>query len=56
MVLDVFLSWSIVSAGHSDLGSNISAKEDPTELALFQDKGLGYDALLSRHGGVAESP
>ena len=28
MVLDVFLSWSGVSAGHSDLGSDISAEED----------------------------
>ena len=28
MVLDVFLSWSDVSAGHSDLGSNISVEED----------------------------
>ena len=28
MVLYVFLSWSDVSAGHSDLGSYISAKED----------------------------
>ena len=28
MMLDVFLSWSDVSASHSDLGSDIRAKED----------------------------
>ena len=28
MMLDVFLSWSDVSAGHSDLGSDIRATED----------------------------
>ena len=28
MALDVFISWSDVSAGHSDLGSDISAEED----------------------------
>ena len=31
MMLDVLLSWSDVSAGHSDLGSNIRAKEDLQE-------------------------
>ena len=28
MLLDVFLSWSNVSAGHSDLGSDIRATKD----------------------------
>ena len=28
MMLDVFLSWSDVSAGHSDLGLDISVEED----------------------------
>ena len=28
MVLDVFLSWSDVSAGHSDLGLDIRIEED----------------------------
>ena len=28
MMLDVFLSWSDVSASHSDLGSNIRAAKD----------------------------
>ena len=27
MMLDVFLSWSDVNAGHSDLGSDISTEE-----------------------------
>ena len=31
MVLDVFLSWSDVSVGHSDLGSDISVEEDLQE-------------------------
>ena len=47
MVLDVFLSWSDVIAGHSDLGPNISVKKTYMEARPTTSMKKGWLCITS---------
>ena len=49
MVLDLFLSWSDVSDGHSDLGSDMSTKKTYMEARPTTNMKKGWLCRTSYH-------